>query len=192
MALIELQQSSTISKVEQKYNVDMDGAIAYSEQGEFIIVETEEDKLTVYNQSGEEVHVASVIEVIKNAIEQLPLSDDEKNNTYFDWYEAEAIDEFDETNMESKMSLRFRYIMNEEPGEFEERIDKNEEIPKEAEKVAYHRVFNFKITTGETGEIDYSSEKMIEEDTILITYEFDGEVMYVGHTNPKPITKYMD
>ena len=166
-----------IEQVVNQYNVELQTDNVFLTFDNHILVENKDDlegnigkTLLVYDSSGKETKRKKVQELAKAAVPYLPLTDREKETTYFDGMEMQgnAYDLLKKING-NDIQLTFRYVTTEVPKEYKPEPD----MPSDARDVKFHYEIIYSPVLDENGEFVFNSGTF-KNNRFLVSYIAEG------------------
>jgi len=150
-----------IVKVEEQYNVELQTDIVFLPFDQYLLMGNKDDlvgnmdkTLLVYDSSGKAIKRILVTELAKAAVPHLPLTEKEKETSYFDGMETQgnAYDLLKKINS-NDIKLAFRYVTTEVPEGFQPDPD----MPSDAEDIKFHFTITYSPVIDENGEFKFWS-----------------------------------
>ncbi|WP_155592246.1 hypothetical protein [Lysinibacillus cavernae] len=166
-----------LKKVVNQYNVELQTDKVFLTFDNHLLVTDKNDifgsmdeTLLVYDSSGKETKRIKLSELAKSAIPYLPLTDKEKETTYFDGMRTQGntYDLLKKING-NDIQLFFRYVTTEVPADYKPEPD----MPSDAKDVKFHYDIIYSPVLDENGEFVFNSNTF-KKDQFRVSYKAVG------------------
>ncbi|SPU38678.1 Uncharacterised protein [Lysinibacillus capsici] len=179
--LEEHLMNKEMNKVVNQYNVNLQTDEVFLTFQNHLLVGKRDDlfgsidkTLLVYNAAGKETKRIKITELAKAAVPYLPLTDKEKETTYFDGMKTQG-NTYDlwEKIDDNDIQLFFRYVTTEVPEDYQPEPD----MPADAKDIKFHYDITYSPVLDENGEFVFSSDTFHlykSNDSIRVSYKASG------------------
>lgn len=178
--------NKAVQATEESFHVQLPEEAVFKAFENHLLVDNENGGLSVYDSSGKEVERKTIRAIAKEAVPGLPLTDEQKETTYYDAFIPERLhyNLLEKTN-DYNMSLIFRYVTNEVPPNFTPDPD----MPEDAKEIKFHYMITYTVALDKDGKLKIDPQQYHKDSKYLLSYKGPGIEAIAGPPAAKLISE---